>query len=231
MKKVMLASIAIFEVTALNAAWNQECFYGKCCNSGIVCKKCAEEVKLANLCHKKCKAFKIKNGDAFKACKKQCIANKGNMAPKVIPAPKPVPAAQPAPVAKPVEQAKPAPVVAAEPKMEVGKTLTIACTNFAVNSSEINPAFSRYLKSKADELKKLNYNQVSITGYSDSIGEPAYNVWLSEQRAKAVRDVFVKEGVPAEKIIYTGKGAANPIADNKTKEGRAMNRRVEIAVK
>jgi OOP family OmpA-OmpF porin len=122
-------------------------------------------------------------------------------------------------------------VVAAEPKMEVGKTLTVAGTNFASNSSEITPAFSKYLKGKAEELKKLNYNKVSITGYSDSIGKPDYNVWLSEQRAKAVHDVFVKEGIPAGKIVYTGKGAANPIADNKTKEGRATNRRVEIAVK
>ncbi|MDR0734171.1 MAG: OmpA family protein [Elusimicrobiota bacterium] len=230
MKKVILSAAIVFAVTTLNAAWNQECFYGKCCNDGIVCKKCAEESRLENICHKKCKAIKIK-GNAFKSCKKHCIVNKGNIAPKVAPVPKPVPAALPAPVVKHVERAKPAPVVAAEPKMEVGKTLTVAGTNFASNSSEITPAFSKYLKGKADELKKLDYNKLSVTGYSDSTGKPDYNVWLSEQRAKAVRDVFVKEGVPAEKIVYSGKGAANPIADNKTKEGRATNRRVEIAVK
>jgi outer membrane protein OmpA-like peptidoglycan-associated protein len=230
MKKVILAAVAFFAVGVVNAAWNQECFYGKCCTDGIVCEKCAEERGLANICHKKCKPAKFKNGAAFKSCKKQCIANKGSIAPKIMPAPKPVPAAQPAPSAKPVERAKPAPVAAAEPKMEVGKTLTVAGANFASNSSEINSSFSGYLKGKADELKKLSYNKVVITGYSDSIGQPDYNIRLSEQRAKAVHDAFVKEGVPAEKIAYTGKGAANPIADNKTKEGRAMNRRVEIAV-
>ncbi|MDR1123805.1 MAG: OmpA family protein [Elusimicrobiota bacterium] len=220
MKKIILAAVTIFAVTSVNAALNQQCFYGKCCTNGIVSKKCAEERKLANICHKKCKAAKIKDGAAFKNCKKQCIANKGN-----IYASNPAPAAQPAPAAKP------APAAAAEPKMEVGKTLTVSGTSFASSSSEISPAFSKYLKGKADELKKLNYNKVVITGYSDSTGKPEYNVWLSEQRAKAVHDVFVKEGVPAQKITYAGKGAANPIADNKTKEGRATNRRVEIAVK
>ena len=73
-------------------------------------------------------------------------------------------------------------------------------------------------------------DQVMITGYTDNVGEEADNFALSLQRAEAVRDHLVTLGADADKFLVSGAGEANPIADNTTDEGRAQNRRVEVAV-
>jgi OOP family OmpA-OmpF porin len=73
-------------------------------------------------------------------------------------------------------------------------------------------------------------NSVTITGHTDGIGSVAYNEKLSERRADTVRKYLVDHGVPADKIRISGKGKSQPIADNKTQEGRAKNRRVEVEV-
>ena len=69
-----------------------------------------------------------------------------------------------------------------------------------------------------------------ITGYTDNVGEDADNSTLSLQRAEAVRDQLVSLGADANKFQVSGAGETNPIADNTTDEGRAKNRRVEVAV-
>ena len=70
-----------------------------------------------------------------------------------------------------------------------------------------------------------------ITGYTDNVGEDAEQFWLfSLQRAEAVRDHLVSLGADATGFTSAGAGEANPIADNNTDEGRAKNRRVEVAV-
>jgi len=70
--------------------------------------------------------------------------------------------------------------------------------------------------------------QFEVAGYTDSIGDPALNLHISEQRAKAVRIFLIKQGVQANLLIPKGYGQENPIADNATREGRAKNRRVEL---
>ena len=71
----------------------------------------------------------------------------------------------------------------------------------------------------------------TVEGYTDSTGPEAYNQQLSERRANAVRNVLVDEfGVDADRVSAVGYGEANPVADNATREGRALNRRVEAAV-
>ena len=67
-----------------------------------------------------------------------------------------------------------------------------------------------------------------VEGHTDSIGSDAYNQRLSERRANAVRDYMVSRGIDAPRIMTKGWGKSKPIASNKTKEGRARNRRVEI---
>jgi OOP family OmpA-OmpF porin len=67
-----------------------------------------------------------------------------------------------------------------------------------------------------------------VHGYTDSTASPEYNQKLSEARAKAVRDYFVKQGIAPERIRAKGYGETNPVASNDTVEGRAMNRRVEL---
>jgi len=81
-----------------------------------------------------------------------------------------------------------------------------------------------------DVLKSDERLTVRITGYTDSTGTAKYNQWMSEKRAKSVTDYFESNGISATRITAIGKGAADPIASNKTKRGRAQNRRVDISI-
>jgi len=69
---------------------------------------------------------------------------------------------------------------------------------------------------------------IEVGGHCDSDGSDAYNLKLSDRRAKAVRDYLVKMGVPATRMTARGYGESQPVEDNATKEGRAANRRVEL---
>jgi OOP family OmpA-OmpF porin len=71
-------------------------------------------------------------------------------------------------------------------------------------------------------------HRVSVDGHTDATGPEAYNQGLSERRARAVRDYLVSKGVPGARLQAVGYGEANPIASNATREGRALNRRVEL---
>jgi outer membrane protein OmpA-like peptidoglycan-associated protein len=70
--------------------------------------------------------------------------------------------------------------------------------------------------------------KVEVAGHCDSKGSDTYNLKLSDRRAKAVRDYLIKKGLPATQLTANGYGESQPIADNKTAEGRAENRRVEL---
>jgi outer membrane protein OmpA-like peptidoglycan-associated protein len=69
---------------------------------------------------------------------------------------------------------------------------------------------------------------VDIRGYTDSVGKPDYNQKLSERRANAVKDYLESHGVPPGILTAQGFGEENPIASNKTADGRAENRRVTV---
>jgi OOP family OmpA-OmpF porin len=75
--------------------------------------------------------------------------------------------------------------------------------------------------------KRPNFN-IEVRGYTDSRGNDDYNLGLSQRRADAVRDYLVEKGTPAERLTAVGLGEADPIADNDTEEGRALNRRVAL---
>jgi outer membrane protein OmpA-like peptidoglycan-associated protein len=80
-------------------------------------------------------------------------------------------------------------------------------------------------------VKKYPDANIRLDGYTDSSGTDAYNISLSKRRAVALRDYLIKEaGVSSSKITAVGHGKADPVADNKTVEGRAKNRRVEISI-
>jgi outer membrane protein OmpA-like peptidoglycan-associated protein len=72
--------------------------------------------------------------------------------------------------------------------------------------------------------------KLQVEGYTDSTGSPEFNQKLSENRAGAVRDFLVTQGVQPENIAATGYGMAKPVADNNTVQGRALNRRVQMVV-
>lgn len=97
---------------------------------------------------------------------------------------------------------------------------------FANNSSQL--LTSDALTPILDALLTHPDATAVITGYTDNVGAVQYNQTLSEKRAQAVGEYLVTHGVKEERLSVKGKGIASPIADNKTAEGRAMNRRVEV---
>jgi len=102
---------------------------------------------------------------------------------------------------------------------------------FATNESTLLPAAILKLNEVADALIKGNPDSnITIEGHTDSQGQRQYNMDLGQKRADAVKSQLVARGVAADRIKTTGVGPDRPVADNKTAEGRANNRRVEIIV-
>jgi hypothetical protein len=79
-----------------------------------------------------------------------------------------------------------------------------------------------------DAVTSCPTRKINVEGYTDWTGPEGYNQRLSERRAEAVRDYLVTQGIPAAQLNAVGFGEANPIATNETREGRALNRRVEL---
>lgn len=103
-------------------------------------------------------------------------------------------------------------------------------TLFATGSAEIFAGAREKLRQFATVLNKYPQTTIVVTGHTDSRGTAQLNQTLSEQRAKAVADTLIADGVSAARVTTHGVGASQPLADNSTPEGRAQNRRVEITV-
>ncbi|HVH40800.1 MAG TPA: OmpA family protein [Labilithrix sp.] len=102
---------------------------------------------------------------------------------------------------------------------------------FASNEATLLPAAMVKLNEVADALIKGNPDSnITVEGHTDSQGQRQYNMDLGAKRAEAVRSQLVARGVAADRIKAVGVGPDRPVADNKTAEGRANNRRVEIIV-
>lgn len=100
---------------------------------------------------------------------------------------------------------------------------------FDFNKSTLQPASDAVLQQVADLLAKDKTLRVEVQGHTDNVGGDAYNQTLSEARARAVADWLTKQGVAGARLSAHGYGKTKPVADNNTDEGRAKNRRVEIA--
>lgn len=105
--------------------------------------------------------------------------------------------------------------------------LTLSGASFESGSSKLNQEARASLAQAAESIAKSNAS-VRIEGHTDSSGNLAMNQSLSQARADSVKAFLVENGVDAEKVTSQGFGPAKPIADNKTKDGRAKNRRVEL---
>jgi OOP family OmpA-OmpF porin len=77
-------------------------------------------------------------------------------------------------------------------------------------------------------LKKEPTLKVEVQGHTDNVGARAYNQKLSERRAKAVMEYFIDKGIEPERLSAAGYGFSRPTASNDTREGRTLNRRVEL---
>jgi OmpA-OmpF porin, OOP family len=104
----------------------------------------------------------------------------------------------------------------------------VANVFFDTNKADIKPEMKPGLDEALQVLSQNPQLRIEVQGHTDSDGADAYNQNLSERRAKAVADHFVQQGIAADRISSKGYGETQPVADNKTKEGKAQNRRVEL---
>ena len=149
------------------------------------------------------------------------------VAPKAAPAPAPMaPAA--APAAEPV---KPAAAPAPAPAPVAATKVTYAADAFFdFDKAVLKPEGKAKLDDLVAKVKGINLEVIIAVGHTDSVGSDAYNQKLSVKRSEAVKAYLVSKGIEKNRIYTEGKGKKQPIADNKTKDGRAKNRRVEIEV-
>ena len=138
------------------------------------------------------------------------------VAPKAA-APAPAPAAAAAP------KAAPAPAAAT-------KVTYAADAFFDFDKSALKAEGKAKLDDLVGKVKGINLEVIIAVGHTDSVGSDAYNQKLSVRRAEAVKAYLVSKGIEKNRVYTEGKGEKQPVADNKTKEGRAKNRRVEIEV-
>ncbi|MDX2458130.1 MAG: OmpA family protein [Gammaproteobacteria bacterium] len=105
-------------------------------------------------------------------------------------------------------------------------------TLFPRRSAELTEAGRAVLDKNVNEAKVMLNRSVfiEVVGHTDDVGDDAYNMDLSEQRAAAVTQYLIDAGVDASKIVAVGAGESLPIATNTTEQGRAENRRVEVLV-
>jgi outer membrane protein OmpA-like peptidoglycan-associated protein len=101
---------------------------------------------------------------------------------------------------------------------------------FDSGKSALKPAANENLAKMAEIMKKYPENVLTVKGYTDTTGSATRNRTLSEERASAVKNQLVAGGIPADTISVVGMGPDAPIGDNKTADGRAQNRRVEIEI-
>lgn len=101
---------------------------------------------------------------------------------------------------------------------------------FDFDKSVLKPAGKAKLDDLVAKVKGINLEVIIAVGHTDSIGTDAYNQKLSVRRAESVKAYLISKGIEKNRIYTEGKGEKQPVASNKTKEGRAKNRRVEIEV-
>ena len=108
--------------------------------------------------------------------------------------------------------------------------LRLAMVHFDFDKQNIKKIYVPVLDQHVAYLNDHPSSPVMVEGHTDYMGSDAYNQKLSERRANAVRDYLIQKGIASSRIHVVGYSEHRPIADNKTAEGRAMNRRSELEV-
>ncbi len=105
-----------------------------------------------------------------------------------------------------------------------------ADTFFDFDKAALKPEGKAKLDDLVGKVGAISLEVIIAVGHTDSVGADAYNQKLSVRRADAVKNYLVSKGIEKNRVYTEGKGEKQPVADNKTTEGRAKNRRVEIEV-
>ena len=140
----------------------------------------------------------------------------------------PAPAAPVPVVVAPPPAPAPAPVPA--PATVATKVTYAADAFFDFDKSVLKPEGKAKLDDLVGKIKDINLEVIIAVGHTDSVGSDAYNQKLSVRRSESVKAYLVSKGIEKNRVYTEGKGEKQPVADNKTAEGRAKNRRVEIEV-
>ena len=147
----------------------------------------------------------------------------GAIVPVVTPPPAPV-------VVVPAPAPAPRPAPAPAPATVATKVTYAADAFFDFDKSVIKPEGKAKLDDLVGKIKDINLEVIIAVGHTDSVGSDSYNQKLSIRRSEAVKAYLVSKGIEKNRVYTEGKGEKQPVADNKTAEGRAKNRRVEIEV-
>lgn len=99
---------------------------------------------------------------------------------------------------------------------------------FDYDKAEIRPEYDPFLKRIVSVINSHSDLRVRVTGNTDADGSDQYNDHLSERRAQAIIEFFVKEGLRRDRIVIDFKGEKNPVSDNQSSEGKQLNRRVDF---
>jgi len=127
--------------------------------------------------------------------------------------------------------AAPAPAPAPVPPAVAASKVTFAADAFFdFDKYVLKPEGRAKLDDLVSKIKDVNLEVIIAVGHTDCIGTKEYNQKLSVRRAEAVKAYLVSKGIEKNRVYTEGKGKTQPIADNRTAEGRAKNRRVEIEV-
>jgi OOP family OmpA-OmpF porin len=175
-------------------------------------------------------------GGAVRDSSGACVVSSGinhpdcNPKPPAAPA-KPAEPAKPGAPAAPAAPTAPAPAARPAPSSVKQSVVIQADALFDFDKSVLRPDGKKSIDDALAKLRGVDVEMVIATGHTDSVGSDAYNQKLSERRAAAVKDYLVSKGIPAAKVTTIGKGESQPVATNKTAEGRQKNRRVDIEFK
>lgn len=155
-------------------------------------------------------------------------------APEPVPPPKPTavePKPEPKPEARPEVAPAPKPEAAKPAPKPIAEKVTLATdAHFDFDKSVLRPEGKARLDDIVNKIKGLNLEVVIAVGHTCSIGSDAYNQKLSVRRAESVKAYLISKGIEPNRVYTEGKGEKQPAYTNKTREGRAKNRRTEVEV-
>jgi OOP family OmpA-OmpF porin len=171
------------------------------------------------------------NGDVWKNASGDCWRNASWTPATAAPGCGPAPVAPKAVEAPPAPKAAAAPAPAPAPQAPAASKVTYAADAFFdFDKATLKPAGKAKLDDLVGKVKGINLEVIIAVGHTDNVGSDVYNQKLAVKRAESVKAYLVSKGIEKNRIYTEGKGEKQPVADNKTSEGRAKNRRVEIEV-